>query len=336
MDEGTYLKKRIEGLREDTDELLEVGDGVQNEFNTWSALKLILHSAAVTMYTDTHHSQGTGDIYYIDALSGSGISSYDDTGQFIGSPLVAAKAATAPFSKMYFIEQDESNANALRKRLEWAFTNPKYTEPDDWKVFSEDANEKIPEVIEEIENESDYNDRFNYYCFIDNESLDITWSSIEALTPKPYGDLLINLPTAHAIGRCANQDSFDSLNAFYGRDMSGFASGPVSRSSLYSKYENQVKDRGRSVTESVKVRTDTASFYYDMMYATRFIENGNGYMDVVRYVKQFLERVDSGDVDRMLRVLNGDQQTIADLQPDEDVSDKLPEIGEQTGLQEFF
>lgn len=335
MDEGTYISTRVEELRRHTDEFYEIGDNVSNEFNTWSALKLILHSAAVNMYTDVHANQGTGDIFYIDTLAGSGISSYDEAGHFIGSPLVALKAATKPFDYMYFIEGNDDYAEALEARLEHAFTKSQYTEPHDWEVINGDANDELPGVVSDIRDRGDYDARYNYYCFIDNEALDIKWDAIEELTPKPFGDLLINVPTT-AFGRASNQNSFDEISSFFGRDMSADASGPVSRNRLKNKYITQVRNRNRKVNRNVHVDADTGSYCYDMLYATRRTGGDNGYVEVIEYVKQFIERVDAGDVDRMLNVMDGDQATIDSLLPEQDISDKLPEEDDQSGLDEFL
>ncbi|WP_137285461.1 class I SAM-dependent methyltransferase [Halorussus salinisoli] len=110
-----YIQTRVEGLTEYSEEIRDIEPSEVNSFDSWSALKLILHSAAVNMYT-TIIPEYKGDFYYIDALSGSGVSEYDNGQCFVGSPIVAAKVASEPFSKMYFIDQDEDYCHALKSR----------------------------------------------------------------------------------------------------------------------------------------------------------------------------------------------------------------------------
>lgn len=341
MDAGTYISKRVDALRNHSQEFYELDEDNTNDFNSWSALKLILHSAAINMYTNVHNGR-TGDIFYIDALAGSGVSTYDSNRCFVGSPLIAVRDAETPFTKMYFIESDDGYCNALEERLKYAFDLPEYTEPEEYEVIPGDVNEEIDDVVNEIRDKGDFEDRFNYYCFIDNQGLDVEWSSIKELTPTPYGDLLINLPIAHAIGRVASIDSVDALNDFYGADMSEFALRKTTRQELKEEYCSRLAARNREIWESTQIQTNIGSFYYDLVYATRKTGGDNGYMRVIRYVKNFIESVHSGDVDRILEVIDGPQETIDAHLPEEDIKDDLPDNDEddedddQSSLGEFL
>lgn len=331
-----YIKRRVDALRDHAPEVYEVSEDVSNEFNTWSALKLILHSAAVNMYTTVHMNQGTGDIFYIDALAGSGVSKYDSDHYFVGSPLVAARAAQKPFSKMYFVEGKEKYKEALEDRLEYAFDLPGYTEPDSLEVIHGDTNEEIGKIIKDIKRIGDYDDRYNYYCFIDNQGLNVNWSSIQTLTPKPYGDLLINLPTTQGIGRNVNQETTDSLNEFFGLNVKEIHTKHNPRDKMKNLYCKRLAERNREVQESTQIQTNIGSYYYDLVYATRNIEDGNGYMNVIKYVKNFVESVHGGDIDRMIDVLDGNQDVIESYLPDdsdESVEEHLPN---QSGLSDFI
>lgn len=336
MDAGTYISERVAALRNRSQEFYDLDPDTTNDFDSWSALKLILHSAAINMYTSVHQRR-TGDIFYIDALAGSGVSTYESNRCFVGSPLIAARDAETPFKKMYFIESNEDFCIALENRLEYAFKLPEYTEPEEFEVIPGNANEEIDDVINEIREIGDFEDRFNYYCFIDNQGLDVNWSSIEDLTPKPYGDLLINLPIAHAIGRNASIENIDSLNEFYGTDMEEFALRKTTREELKSEYYSRLAARNREIWESTQIQTNIGSFYYDLVYATRKTGGDNGYMRVIRYVKNFIESVHSGDVDHILEVVDGPQETIDAHLPEEDIEEELPEDDDdQSDLGEFL
>lgn len=320
MDLKEFTTTRIESLMEDCGEIRAQSDEV-NEFDNWSALKLILHSSVANLYTKVMSNQdGFSDIYYIDALAGSGITVSDEGHSFLGSPLLAAKVTNMPFTKMYLIEADQDRAEALESRMEYAFSRDDldYTEPDEWEVYTEDANDRIPRVVDEI-NYSNHKDGYNYYCFIDNQAMDVNWSAIEKLTPKPWGDLLINLPTAQAIGRTAGTNQLEPLNNFYGRN---FSSSNLPRTGMREHLKNlyieQIQSRGREKTVSTNVDANVGSFEYDLLYATRETEGGSDYVKGVEYVKNMIENLHAGDVGNILEIITGDQSGLEQYYPEEE------------------
>ena len=347
VDVRDYIQSRIEGLTEDSQEFYSQVPGQANDFDTWSALKLILHSATVNMYTTVlAQNDYYDDLYYIDALAGSGVSQYNDENRcFLGSPLIAAKDATVPFKKMYFVEKDPDHAEALERRLEYAFSqkSDKYAEPGQWEVIPRDANKAIPDIISGMWRSFRNNDNgLNYLCFIDNQGMNVKWPTINELTPKPYGDLLINLPTSQAIGR--NVGTYpETVGEFYGRDLSTVDIPDTGmREFMRDLYLEQLQDRNRPVQVNTRVEADVGSYYYDMIYATRDIKAGNGYEETIKYVRDFIEQVHSGDVDRILDVLDGSQSSLSSYLPDDDegISEELAEESSdedsgQTALGEF-
>lgn len=337
MDAGQFLKRHVADLREHAQDFYDVGDGVANSFDSWSALKLALHAVSVSMYTGVHKDR-TGDIFYIDALAGSGISEYTDGQCFLGSPLLACKSARTPFSRMYFIENDGEKADALRDRLRYAFTLDGFTKPDEWRVFEEDANEQIDEVIEEIWDLGDHEEGFNYFTFIDNQGMDVEWPFIDRITPKPFGDFLINVPIAHAVGRNPGEDA---TNDFYGCDTGRLRGIHNSRQKMLDLYSTRLTKAGRPVQTSTTIDANSGSFNYEMVYATRDISGGNKYMEVIDYAKLVLEKVHAGHVDGILDVLEGDQMELNvgewtdNETPDIDIRVNSDPDDAQTGLADF-
>lgn len=340
MDSSDYLKKRIQSLTEDSEEIRDISP-VTNDFDTWSALKLILHSAAVNMYTTVLESNSYfEDLFYIDALAGSGISTYgeDDT-CFLGSPVIAAKVAQEPFKKMYLIEWDEDKADALEARMRYIFDNHADAhEPEEWKVIRGDANKELPRVAEDIKKVKEGG--FNYYCFIDNQELNVKWDAIDSLTPTPWGDLLINLPTATGIGRNATKRPVPAeLNEFYCMDLNSENLPQTDvRPRMKTLYKKCLAENGRGVQRITNIDANVGSYEYDLLYATREIDGGNGYIKVVDYVKEFIEDVHAGDVDNLLEVLHDDQSSFEQYIPEENIDDEIPD-GEnnpdQTSLVDF-
>jgi three-Cys-motif partner protein len=293
------------------------------------------------MYTKVLQSNDFDDLYYIDALAGSGVSTYNDGEECIlGSPVIAAKAAQKPFKKMYLIENDEDKADALRSRMEYVFSNHNDAEePEELVIKTGDSNQKIPEVVDDIWQSSE--GQFNYYCFVDNQETNVKWDAIEELIPKPWGDLLINLPIASAIGRNATTSPIpESINKFYCCDLNE-KNLPDSniRPVMRGLYEDCLAQRGRPVQRTVNVDADVGSYEYDLIYATREITGGNGYIEVLDYVKQFIEDVDAGDVDNIHDVLYDDQSEIEEHLPEGDIEDEITDDSEtddgQSSLGEF-
>jgi len=332
MDASQYIDNRLDRLRDRADELLSVREGVTNDFDTWSALKLLLHASVVDMYTRVHKNQETDDIFYIDALAGSGISSYKAGQGFIGSPLLACREAQMPFTKMFLIEHSDEHAEALEERLKYAFSLSEFTEPECWEVYSEDANEAIKGINSEMDQLSgnfEAGDTANYYCFIDNQATDVDWGFIEEITPFPYGDLLINIPIASAIGR--NFGSAE-VNDFYGCDTSHFQS----RKEALNVYESKVRERRRPVTASTTVDGGVGSFEYEVLYATRCTDGGSEYVRRVEAVRDFLEQSDGEHVKTRLNVTEGPQGELSDWMPNSDVEFPEEEDDSQTGLDDWI
>lgn len=345
--ERGWISKRIETLTESSQEVMDVEPEVYNSFNTWSALKLILHSASVNMYT-TVISNYFDDFFYIDALAGSGVSEYGNGRCFLGSPIIAAKAASEPFTKMYFIEGDEENKLALEKRLEFIFSNPdiEVTEPrEGYEVLYGDTNDKIEEVLNDFWDYVFPEPKFHFFSFIDNQGLNFDWKAMEELGDYS-GDYLVNYPAAQGVGmNMNNEGAKGALQEFFGREMWNVE--PKDREHYKQVYMKQMESLGVPEQVATKIDSGRKSYYYDMIYATQDTNGSNGYIDAVKYVKEFIEAVDGSDIEELLDVLQGDQSAVSEFLPESDDIDTslirqesetdVPEEEDtnQTGLHEF-
>jgi three-Cys-motif partner protein len=344
MDAAGYIRPRVGALLDHSEEIYSEAPGPTNEFDTWSALKLILHSASVRTYTTVHANQGTEDLFYIDALAGTGLSEYDG-GYFLGSALLALREVNTPFKKMYFIENKPEYAEILEERLKVAFELPGFSEPEDWEVYQEDANDQIPRVVDEIWSTGDFDNGVNYYCFIDNKAADVKWDAIEELTPKPYGDLLINIPLRQTIGRNINKETTTELDEFYGMDLSNVTFHRNIREQCLQLYLENLANRDRPKQVVTGVDAGTGSYGYELAYVARKTRNGNPWLDAIRYVRDFVEQFHGGDIHRMLEVIQGNQGELQKYLPDNSIDDKvLKDLeqddeslnGEQAGLSDYF
>jgi three-Cys-motif partner protein len=289
------------------------------------------------MYTTVLGNNEYFDLFYIDALAGSGVSTYGDRDScFLGSPVIAAKVAQEPFKKMYLIEWDDNKADALETRMQYIFDNhDDAPEPEHWRVIRGDANEEIPNVVSDIKKVKDGG--FNYYCFIDNQELNVKWDAIDALTPEPWGDLLINLPIASGVGRNATKTPVPSeLNDFYCTDLNEEDIPETDvRPKMKEMYQDCLIKNGRPVQKITNIDANVGSYEYDLLYATRDIDDGNGYVRVVEYVKQFIEDVHAGDVDNIIDVLHHNQASLEYEQylPGKNINEEIPDAEDNTADQ---
>lgn len=179
-------------------------------------------------------------------------------------------------------------------------------EPHEWEVIAGDANKEICNVKKEINRISRPKNRgYNYYCFIDNQELNVKWSTIRELAPRPYGDLLVNLPTASGIGRNATQDPVpEKLNDFYCQDLNN-TNVPDNniRPRMKQLYRECLAELDRPVQKVTNVDANVGSYEYDLVYATRETDGGSSYIEVIDYVKELIENVHAGDVNNILEVL---------------------------------
>lgn len=324
------VKERVPTLTRHAEDIREIEPEVYNEFGTWSALKLIVHAATVNMYT-TVISDHFNDWFYIDALAGSGVSVYGDEDEsFLGSPLLAAKNASEPFTKIYFIEKDEENAAALEKRLEAGFNGSdlEVTPPEcGWEVFVGDANEELQRVTSDMWKvaKRDGKANFNHLTFIDNQGLNLTWDGIRRLAPKPTGDLLINFPTSAVIRAAGHEDSEDAMTEYYGSEVWRSASGKEELLEAYTRRLSSVEKTEQVVTN---IDSGTKNYHYDMVYATRETRGGSDYINAIEYINDFVEAVDGADVEEMLQILRGNQMTMESFLPEQDDNDPQSRLAE--------
>lgn len=323
--EREWILDRVVGLTDGADQIEPAYvEEIDNSFNTWSALKLIVHSATINMYTKVI-SKHFDDFFYIDALAGSGLSEYGEGECFFGSPIIAAKHAAEPFTKMYFIDDDPEKCDLLEQRLENIFNNPEMDiqEPGDWEVLQGNSNDLVYDIYDDIWEVR--KGKFNTLTFADNQAMDFGWDAMEKLS-ELTGDYLINYPGAMAVGMNMNNKLAHEgkMKEFFGRNL--WDLGLSTRREYKQEYMKQMESLFDTDSHqvAVKVRSGTKSFEYDMIYATRDTAGGSGYIQAIEYIKEFVENVDGADVEDMLKMMHGDQTIIDSYLPeDRDIDNEL-------------
>ena len=337
LDPQKQVRRRVPTLTNHADEIRDICPDTVNNFGSWSALKLMVHVATVNMYT-TVISSYRDDWFYIDALAGSGVSVYGEEGEeecFLGSPVLAARDSAEQFTKMYFVEDCEEKANALERRLDAIFegqTSIDVERPEcGCDVTCADANSQLGEIkydMWEVAQRGGKDPSFNYLSFIDNQGMNLLWRGIEEITPTPHGDLLINFPSG-SINRPANQEeSEEKMTEFYGTEI---WKQDRTRNGLLDAYCRRLDGIERSSQVVTNIHSGRKNYQYDMIYATK--EDAE-YVQAIEYVRDFVEEVDGHDVEQLVDIVNGKQDTLIDLLPSQNGDDDSGEDG-QTSLGEF-
>lgn len=347
--EREWIADRVAGLTEEANEIEpSFHEGIDNSFNTWSALKLIAQAATINMYTKVI-SKHFNDFFYIDALAGSGLSEYGEGEEgeyFHGSPIVAAKHAAEPFTKMYFVDDKDKRCDLLRQRLDYIFTNDQVDiePPGDWEVRCGNSNTIISDIIDDIWKMAGPDYSFHTFAFIDNQGLDFNWASMEKLA-EISTDYMINYPGAMGVGMNINNEGAHAgaMKDFFGRNL--WDRDLTDREAYKDVYVSQL---GSLFTDDshrvpIRVKSGSKSYNYDMIYATRDTDGGSGYVEAVEYAKEFIENVDGADVGDILEMMHGDQAMMDSFLPeDKEIDDELLDNAtsnrdeSQSGLEDFY
>lgn len=297
-----WVEEKLRDLQRNADDIWGVRPDIDNSFNEWSTIKLIILSGVVDLYTRIipNHFE---DFYYIDAMSGSGsvvIEGHDE--RFVGSPILTSALAHDQFDHMFLIELDSDKAQALRQRMEFVSSELDYGLDGNFSVIEGDANEEIPELVDnEIQDAILESGSVHTLSFIDNEGADIEWDTITKLT-SIYSDLVINFPSNN-IQRMAGVPNATALNEFYGnRRWRGAGTDSLE---LRSIYKGGLSELGRNIQEAIRVQ-GSRNFHYDVIYATRETANGSPYMTAFEWLQDKLEDFDGDDIDRVLRYMRGE------------------------------
>lgn len=81
---------------------------------------------------------------YIDLFSGAGVAKIQGTGELVFTSSLIAARMQDPFTYLHLCEQDQSNCDALKRRIEKHAPTAKY------KIYQGNANESIDEILNGI------------------------------------------------------------------------------------------------------------------------------------------------------------------------------------------
>jgi len=317
-----WMEKRLNTLIIDPCDIKNTNPGVVNVFNPWAALKLFVLSATVNMYTKILHKSSFKNVYYIDAMAGSGVSKIKNRPEYLaGSPIIAATMAKHPFKKMCFIEKDKKKAKALEQRLSLLCENPEIDlGKNDFEILQGDSNKIIPELMEQIKKETNGFSSFNYLAFIDNEGLNIDWSTIDSLS-QAWGDLLINFQSSNCqrvLGQVqkelVNNPTHGAINTLIDHIGSECCINAKNIDELKKIYLENLKRAGRPIQEYITVQgRRKEEYHYDLIYCTRETPSGSPYIKTIKHMKKKIESWTGDDIENVLKYIGDESHCLLDF-----------------------
>lgn len=346
-----WIQDKLTLLSEHGAEIRAVAPDTVYEIGPWTSLKLFLLVVTTEMYTRIiDNVDYISEKYYFDLMAGPGsVTLEDEDVDLIGSPLIAATVPPEPFDKLYFFEKDSERASVLKERLDFADEQGLLeVSRDDCKVIDNNANKAIPEVVDSIEAVEGFGGK-NNLTFVDNERVEIEWSTIKSVS-RIWGDLLINFQW-NGIRRefgylDDDSDAPEERKKTAQRKLAGFFGGDdfiscENINELREHYLQNIASIGheignlncnRPIQETVEVLGAGDRYRYDLLYATRETKGGSPYVEVIRGMKERIERMSGDDVSQVIDIMQGDGTALRDFLPSEE---DLKRDEDQSGLDEF-
>ena len=291
----------------------------------WTVLKLVF----LKMYVRDVYTPIIGKRYpymvFIDLFAGTGLNAYENAQFYIpGSTLIAWFYATYPFDKIYAVGYTEPKSNPPYKWL--SLRLKRFIPCKRLSLLIGDANEKVYEIAEDLltirdKVREEFGGGLHYLVFIDPSSHEVHWSTIERLVSLEKegisGDFIILLQArliARTIGNIRSNPSkfsnaYAELDKFFGteewRDLLKIKKGLAK--SILDFYINRLrKIKRRSLIERIDIELMRDDIHYYLVYITRETSKGSPYLNTVKWLKDFVERVDKKTVvDNAIREVLG-------------------------------
>ncbi|MDS0280350.1 hypothetical protein NDI85_21425 [Halomicroarcula sp. S1AR25-4] len=332
--DNEWIRQKLDTLTDYADKLYNIHPGATNEIGPWAALKLFHLIVTVDLYTRIiHKTNGIDRKLYFDVLAGSGIVELEDLEVNIyGSPIIAAVFPEYPFDELHFFEGKEERATALSQRLDYiADETPLDIDRDACFVHQGDANQTVPETVEDIIQESGYSGT-NQLTFADNERMEISWETMIALS-RIWGDYLINFQhkgISRELGYLESGDASEQRIETAHRKLHRFVGGQQYRDcssvdELRDLYKQQLATIGeeydkpnnnRPINKQIRVTGAGDRYSYDLIYATRETDSGSPYIQFMDNMRDRIERMSGDNVSDVIDIMQGNATGLDEFIPD--------------------
>ncbi|MFL5762367.1 MAG: three-Cys-motif partner protein TcmP [Bacteroidia bacterium] len=153
------------------------------EVREWSLEKYKLVGSYCDIFTSGMKNKWD-QLVYIDLFAGAGYAKIKETGKIYRNSALLAMSIPVPFTKYILCEQDPTRFDALCKRVKREF--PKLN----CELIQGDSNQNVKQVINAIPKFGKGNTLLPF-CFVDPFSLNLHFSTIEALGTARAMDFLI-------------------------------------------------------------------------------------------------------------------------------------------------
>ncbi len=261
-----WLQEKIKLLVNASEKLKNISSDIHYTGHAWSVVKLLILGGWSYVYTTIISNYWKHGYWYIDLLSGPGTSIVKERRDVvIGSPFVPHFFAKREYTKYIFIEKKNIYYEALSKRAK-VILNDKAV------VYHGDSN-KISPIVAQMA----FKNKIHFLAFIDNEGLDIKWSTIASLL-KTRCDILINFPTSEikrVKGAALKDDKVGRRNAealtkFYGGEEWKSARNTDDLLKIYMyKIRKHYREIWGKEPYVSSIRVGAKQFYYDMVLITK-------------------------------------------------------------------
>jgi three-Cys-motif partner protein len=312
-----WIANKLGLLNEHADSLVELEPGVTNSYSALTALKLIVLSAGVDVFSsivpqDYDHS------YYLDLFAGAGATKVEDTDfTVVGSPILAPVMAHDHFNEYHFVDNDPEKVAALRGRLDYIHGSTSVDLPrEDCYVHKMEAKKFVHDFLDDIKIETNGYSGFNAFTFIDPEGLDPPWHVTRRIA-ELYGDLLIHYPESGA-NRNFNTEK---AKQYYPSAINPENSDERVRKRGYLDGLESCKYTDITIPIRIDSGKSSRNYHYDLFYATRETPQGSPYKAAMQSMKRKIELLDGDDIQRVIRVLEGDTKSLAGFFPDDGPED---------------
>ncbi len=201
---------------------------------------------------------------YIDLFSGAGIAKIQGTGELVFTSSLIAARMQDPFTYLHLCEQDQSNCDALKKRIE------KHAPTSKYNIYKGNANENIDEILKGIPLR-----KCLAVAFVDPFGLHFDFETARKLSARKV-DLIVLLADnmdAMRNWKCyyeANPNS--NLDRFIGESgwRDAFNNSPKEKlpEEFRKRYTEQLRTIGYSFFETTQVQNSNNRDIYTLLFAS--------------------------------------------------------------------
>lgn len=315
-----WIQEKLKAVTEHADDLVELNPDTTNEYRPLTALKLIVLSAGVELFTRIV-PQEYEHTYYLDLFAGAGAtrirgSSYS----VVGSPILAPVMAHEHFKEYHFVEINDEKAAALEERLDYIANEIEFPR-DRCHVHTTDTNEFTHEFLDDIRDSIGQSYAgLNLFTFIDPEGLDPKWHVTRRIADL-YGDMLIHYPES-AINRDLETGK---ARSYFPDDAYLELETEDEREAYYCEALESCEHTDITVPIPIESGTSGGNYHYDLIYATRETRSGSPYTKAMEHMQQMIQPLNGDNIEAVLRGQTG----LSAFQEEEETD------GEYRGLEEF-